>query len=197
MNPGGTVLAYHGCDREVGERVLAGEAEILPSTNDYDWLGSGAYFWEGSAERARQWAEFLQSRPGSSRGNVKTPFVVGAIILPGNCLDLTEADSLQVLRAAHAKYAFLMNLLGNPIPSNLPGYEGDEDLVKRHLDCAIINFLHDSRTELGEPPYDTIRCPYFEGEPLFPGSKIAARTHLQWCVRDPKKSVLGYFRLRP
>ena len=52
MNLPGFVLAYHGCDREVGERILAGEEQVRPSANDYDWLGPGAYFWENSARRA-------------------------------------------------------------------------------------------------------------------------------------------------
>lgn len=30
------ILGYHGCDREVGEAVLAGELELKPSTNLYD-----------------------------------------------------------------------------------------------------------------------------------------------------------------
>lgn len=196
MNPGGTVLAYHGCDREVGERVLAGEVEIQPSTNDYDWLGSGVYFWEGSATRALHWAGFLKKNPNSSRGKIEEPFVVGAIISPGRCLDLTEADSLEILRAAYAEYVQVMETFHAPLPKNLAGYEGDRDLVKRHLDCAVINYLHDYCAKVGEPPFDTIRCPFFEGEPLFPGSNVAARTHLQWCIRDPKKSILGYFRVR-
>ena len=85
MLPFGIVLAYHGCDREIGERVLAGRVEVLPSTNDYDWLGSGAYFWEGDPRRALEWARFLQKRPISSRGSIREPFAIGAIILPGLC----------------------------------------------------------------------------------------------------------------
>jgi hypothetical protein len=41
----GFVLAYHGCDLAVGERLLDGDA-FKPSNNDYDWLGPGIYFWE-------------------------------------------------------------------------------------------------------------------------------------------------------
>ena len=196
MIPSGVVLAYHGCDREVGELVLAGAEEIRLSQNDYDWLGSGAYFWEGDPKRALNWAQFLQQQPVSSRGKIKEPFVVGAIITPGLCLDLTEADSLEILGTAYRRYSFLASLTETPLPENLPGSEGDADLVKRRLDCAILNFLHGYRAETGEPPFDTIRCPFFEGKDIFPGSKIAARTHLQWCVRDPKKSILGYFRVR-
>lgn len=197
MNARGTVLAYHGCDRAVGEAVLAGSAEIEPSRNDYDWLGSGAYFWEGSAGRALDWARLLSRRAGGSRSRVAEPFVVGAIIAPGLCLDLTEADSLGILRTAHDEYAGMMEEQRAELPQNQRGFDGDEDLVKRRLDCAVINFLHEFRAAVGEPPFDTVRCPFFEGEAIFPGSKIAARTHLQWCVRDPKKSIIGYFRVRP
>ena len=196
MLPSGIVLAYHGCDREIGERVLAGKAEIQISANDYDWLGSGAYFWEGDSQRALEWARFLQQRPASSRGSVREPFAIGAVILPGLCLDLTEADSLKLVGIAYRQYELLASLLDTPIPENLPGGGDDHDLVKRHLDCAVFNFLHEHRAGVGEPPFDTIRCPFFEGHPVFPGSKIAARTHIQWCIRDPRKSVIGYFRVR-
>ena len=33
------VLGYHGCDREVGEAVLAGKTVLRTSENDWDWLG--------------------------------------------------------------------------------------------------------------------------------------------------------------
>ena len=46
------VIGFHGCDRSVVENVI--------STNDYDWLGSGIYFWENNEERAWQWAVTTQ-----------------------------------------------------------------------------------------------------------------------------------------
>jgi hypothetical protein len=39
-----TVIAYHGCDALVAERLLHGEP-FKKSQNDYDWLGEGIYFW--------------------------------------------------------------------------------------------------------------------------------------------------------
>lgn len=44
------ILGYHGCDEAVAEKVLAGE-DFKPSDNDYDWLGSGIYFWEANPQR--------------------------------------------------------------------------------------------------------------------------------------------------
>ena len=41
------MIGFHGCDQSVVEAVIAGKTELLASTNDYDWLGNGIYFWEG------------------------------------------------------------------------------------------------------------------------------------------------------
>jgi hypothetical protein len=40
------IIGYHSCDREIGLKVLNGETQLLPSNNDWDWLGGGIYFWE-------------------------------------------------------------------------------------------------------------------------------------------------------
>jgi len=69
--------------------------------------------------------------------------------------------------------------------------------VKRYLDCAVITFLHGSRNEQGAPAFHTVRGAFFEGGPLFPGAGVAEKTHIQWCVRDPRRSVRGYFRPLP
>jgi len=34
-------LGYHSCDREIGLKVLNGEAELKASDNSWDWLGGG------------------------------------------------------------------------------------------------------------------------------------------------------------
>jgi len=57
------VLGYHGCNRAVGEKVIAGKEHLKASDNDYDWLGSGIYFWENSARRALDWANLVKANP--------------------------------------------------------------------------------------------------------------------------------------
>ena len=79
------VIGFHGCDRSVVEKVIVGKTELIASTNDYDWLGSGIYFWENNEERAWQWAKELSKRSNSS---IKTPAVIGAVIDLGYCFDL-------------------------------------------------------------------------------------------------------------
>ena len=147
MNSQGFVLACHGCDRAAGERILSGAEQVRASDNKHDWMGSGAYFWENSPRRALSWAQFLKENPQYARTQVKIPFVIGAIIVPGRCLDLMESGSLTILRDAYCEYAATMKDAGSLLPQNEMGHPGDEDLVKRHLDCAVINYLHTTRGE--------------------------------------------------
>lgn len=187
------VLGYHGCDQDVAEEILAGKADVRSTTNSYDWLGSGAYFWENNPARALSWAHLL-ARTDSKK--IKTPAVIGAIIDPGNCLDLAEESSLKLVKATFEVFSEISQLSDLPLPVNEPGYKGDLDLVKRHLDCAVLNFLHESRAAERLANYNTVRAPFSEGGELFKGSKLMEKTHVQWCVRDPKISIIGYFRPR-
>lgn len=52
MKMGAFVLGYHGCDRSVGEALLAGRKTFVGSKNEDDWLGHGVYFWENNPKRA-------------------------------------------------------------------------------------------------------------------------------------------------
>lgn len=92
----GLILGHHGCDAAVAERLLAG-VPFQISRNTYDWLGFGAYFWESDPERGLQWARLMQQRGAP----ITAPAVVGAVIDPGWCLDLTTQASLDVIRTAY------------------------------------------------------------------------------------------------
>ena len=87
------VLGYHGCDKATAIKVVNGEKQI-PSNNEYDWLGSGLYFWEDSFSRAWKWAQEEAKNP---KGKIKEPAVLGAIIDLGNCLNLIDAESLDLV----------------------------------------------------------------------------------------------------
>ena len=49
-----TIFGFHGCDRRVADSVLAGKAKLTASSNAYDWLGTGIYFWEHGPARAQE-----------------------------------------------------------------------------------------------------------------------------------------------
>ncbi len=177
------LIGHHGCHREVGEAVIAGKMELLPSANDYDWLGEGVYFWQDDAERAWDWAV---------RQHGKDAFVVGAVIQPQSCLDMLQVDSIRLVKNAFEAFHSYHERLGLRLPANR-SWEGE--LVIRRLDCAVIQFLHQSREGDGLPPFDVVRGAFPEGRPLYPNAGFLDRSHIQLCVRDTS-SILGYFRPR-
>lgn len=182
------VLGYHGCNttESIGfaRKLFDGTvnaSDWKPSANDYDWLGRGVYFWEYGPQRARDWAG-----PDGT--------VVGAVIQLGRCLDLTDLRDTQLLKAAYDNLATLYNEESRTLPKN----EGRE-MKLRKLDCLVINhFMETMDKELAgrgdsEFRYQTVRCPFEEGEEAFPGSMLRMQTHIQIAVRDPS-CILGVFR---
>jgi hypothetical protein len=62
----------------------------------------------------------------------------------------------------------------------------------RALDCLVINELVAQESEIRDR-FQTVRCPFLEGEPAFPGSGILKESHIQITVVDPD-CILGVFR---
>ncbi|MBF0306320.1 MAG: hypothetical protein HQL41_11795 [Alphaproteobacteria bacterium] len=183
------VLGYHGCDRSVGERILSGEIAPAQSDRDYDWLGPGVYFWESDPQRAFEWAAEKKAR-----GDYDAPFMVGAAIDLGNCLDLMARDNLDLLARAHASLKDMheRDEKLDPMPENRRG----PDKLLRYLDCAVIRHLHYVMEDAGLPRFDTVRGLFSEGELAYPGSGFHRKTHIQIAVRNTD-SIKGFFRVPP
>ena len=179
------LLGYHGCRRDVAERVLAG-AEFEPSQNDYDWLGPGIYFWQSNPKRAYQFGLEKRKRDG---GNWEVA-VVGAVIDPGLCLDLSTDAGIDHIRAAHQT---LLELVAEG-ETQLPVNAGGSDLLLRKLDCAVIRTLHDIRESRRLEAIKTISGVFTEGGSVYPNSGFYEKTHIQICVCDPKQ-IRGVFRV--
>jgi hypothetical protein len=192
MKSTGWVIGYHGCDEELGEAVLRGDKLLMPSANDYDWLGAGIYFWEGDPKRALDWAEYAKKNPEVCKTRISKPFALGAIIDPGYCLDLLESASVDLVRMAHLSFEAQYDAQGWKKPEN----SGIPDRGQRKLDCAVINFLHEVReSEAGETPFDSVRALFPEGQELYPGAGFQEKTHVQLAVRK-ESSIIAYFRPR-
>ena len=166
------VFGYHGCDRKVGERILAGQADLQPSENDYDWLGPGVYFWEANPERAYQFAVEKSKR----KQGIVEPYVLGAVIDLGYCLDLTTKDSLDDLRDAHQSLMASLQSDGAAPPRNGP------QPWMRSLDCAVIRRFHAIIEDSNSPAADTVRGIFQEGALIYFGSAFREKTHIQIAV---------------
>ena len=184
-----TVTGFYSCDREVGIRVLNGQDDLKASNNPWDWLANGIYFWEQNPLRALEYAEESSKRKQFNKIPITTPFVLGANIDLGNCLNLVESQSLQILASA---YKALLNLKENIMGEKMPENKNNN----RALDCAVIQYIHSVNKAQGKPSYDSIRCAFSEGNEAYPGSSITSRLHIQICVINPE-CIQGYFLPRP
>lgn len=186
------VLGFHGCDKSVGEKILAGKDKLKKSQNAYDWLGNGVYFWENDPARALEYANHIKNNPHRSSSKIKEPFVLGAIIDLGNCLNLLQFDHLRIVKQGYESLKKLLESIQQPLPEN-KAIEDGTDLLLRPLDCAVIQLIHTLNEKSLKPSFDTVRGVFFEGQPLYPNAGFKEKNHIQVCVRTPK-SIKGFFR---
>ena len=163
------VRGFHGTLRDRASQIVKLQ-RIEPSGNPYDWLGHGAYFWEESYERARQWAE---------RKYAEEATVISAEVRLGSCINLFDASWASVLNRAHEDLRNRYANVGQPMPQNRGG--------RRELDCAIINYVTQYLYQA-----DTIRAAYLEGEAIYPTSLFVGLAHIQLVVRNPNAIVGRY-----
>jgi hypothetical protein len=186
----GLLLGFHGTDHAIVERVLRGECHLESSKNSYDWLGNGVYFWEYSPQRALDFAIQASQDGRSSKGRIRNPAVIGAVIDPGCCLNLLEASALEQVKQSYVA----LSESTTELPENIGGI----DKRKRHLDCAVIELLHQIRAESmfdDQTPlhqYQTVRGAFWEGDELYPNAGFKEKNHVQLVVRD-MSCIKGYF----
>jgi len=164
------MVGFHGCDQETRDKIVLHRDVFKESVNEYDWLGHGVYFWENDFERAFQWA----------KERTQYPAVIGALIEPGNCLDLLEQSSRERLKEGYE----MLKISASEHSLNLPKNKAGKDHLLRNLDCAVINFYCEQYYEQYDIRFDSVRGAFWEGEPLFPGAAIKEKSHVQICIRN-------------
>jgi hypothetical protein len=186
------VLGFHGTDSETAQKILSSSTSHLrSSTNGWDWLGEGIYFWENDPERA---ASFARERFRWKGIRDKKVAVVGAVIDLGLCLNLFDQPALVEMKAAYDSLASDFDVMGQDLPKN-KGHSAD--LVERYLDQAVMTHLHALRRALPEEfePYQTVRAGFLEGAELYPNTAFRTKNHIQIAVMD-KNCIKGYFAPR-
>lgn len=182
------IIGYHSCDKEVGISILNGKDDLIKSNNPWDWLGEGVYFWEQNPQRALEYSIEVSKGKQFNKKKIHKPFVIGAFIELGNCLNLLDPKSIQILQNS---FQSLKNI-STKTQSFLPTNKGNN----RALDCAVINYTHQLRFNDNNIPYDTIRSSFNEGKEIYKGSSFTTRNHIQVCVTN-LTMIKGYFLPRP
>lgn len=188
----GLVLGFHGCDEKVRDDVVSKKGVVLkPSENDYDWLGSGMYFWENNYERALKYTKDLKNNPIKVQSSIKKPSVIGAVIDLGHCLDLLDSEYLDLLKTGYNLLTTFNKQHGLEIPRNKP-LEKQGDLLFRHLDCAVIESIHQFNKDEDLHEFDSVRGVFFEGKDLYPNAGFKERNHIQISIKNIN-CIKGFF----
>ncbi len=192
----GLILGFHGCDLEVRDKIISTKGEVLEiSENEYDWLGKGLYFWENNHQRALDFATYLSKNPPhNKKQKIKTPAVLGAIIDLGYCFDLLSSENLDQLKVAYNSVEETNKKHGFKMPENTLLQENG-DLLKRYLDCAVIETAVELNQEITTKEYDSVRGVFFEGDFLYHNAGFKSKNHIQIALRNPN-CVKGYFAPR-
>jgi hypothetical protein len=188
----GLVLGFHGCDESTVNEVIHKKRCPTKSSNKYDWLGTGIYFWENDPERAKVYATDLKNAsPQIHKTVIKHPAVIGAVIRLGYCLDLLDYKNLKLVKLAYEILDDTFQSSNRPLPQNHTP-KGSGDILIRELDCRVINTLHTIQRFRDEPPFDSVRAAFWEGNELYPGAGFKEKNHIQICIRNPN-CIKGYF----
>jgi hypothetical protein len=167
-----SVYGYHGTSRINAESIL--REGFNTSNRGYDWLGSGAYFWQDAPKRALDWAKIHHP---------KDPVVIRSLITfeENKTIDLLDTQWHSFLSTHYT--SFVNECIKSSIP--LPTQNPSES--KRHtLDHAFLDYIslvlnnHPKRTV----KISVIRAAFTEGSPVFPSSAIHDLSHVQIAVKD-------------
>lgn len=187
----GLVIGFHGCDSSTRNAVVLNETCLFPSTNKYDWLGHGIYFWENNRMRALQFVQELRGKVRKNGPQINDPAALGAVIDMGFCLDLMDSEHLELIRDSYENLILYYEKEGKRLPENKSSSYSKERLI-RCLDCEVIENLHKRRKENSLDQFDTVRSVFVEGDELYPTAGFNEKTHIQICVRNPN-CIKAYF----
>ncbi len=119
--------------------------------------------------RAQEWAALKYK---------KNAAVLGAVLDLGYCLNLADSASNEILKNAYTRLRRIYDALDVTMPKNENGKNSTDELL-RHLDCAVIQQVHDYNHKVGSQAFDSVRGVFTEGKTIYPGAAILEKTHVQ------------------
>lgn len=165
------VYGYHGTSLSRAERIMA--EGFQPSTNGYDWLGTGVYFWQDAPNHALHWArKMYRQEPAVIKSRLK---------LDRTCLDLldmADIDNPDFWTDSYNGFIQMCQRTGKLLPTQNPDIAG-----KRYLDCDFFDYLRAAfDRDVESESIGSIRSAFVEGNRIFPNSAIFDKTHIQISV---------------
>src|SRR5690606_36609092 len=111
---------------------------------------------------------------------------------PDYCLDFTDSEFIDVLSSYYDSMKHDFQIAGIALPKNKDiSQDQYKDLILRELDCAVIEYLHQSiEAEIETDnlsrlqPFDAVRGIFTEGRPAYEGAGIQRKNHIQVCIRN-------------
>ncbi len=162
------VYGYHGTSQKAAQKII--EQGFNFSINDYDWLGTGVYFFQDAPLRAYTWAK--ERYPD-------TPAVIRAKLVLENCLDLLDIGWFPLIRETYDSFVTAYKKTNIPLPRQNP------QRSKAHrLDCAFFNYLVGEIIESQGENVGAIRAVFNEGDRIYSDSAIFDRAHIQISIRN-------------
>ncbi len=162
------VYGYHGTSLAAAQTII--ERGFSLSVNDYDWLGTGVYFFQDAPLRAYKWA---------SERYPEAPAVIRTKLVLENCLDLVDVTWFPIIREAYDLFVSAYNQTNLPLPRQNP------QRSKAHrLDCAFFNYIVSEILEPQGEVVSSIRGVFNEGDRIYPNSAIFDRAHIQIVIRN-------------
>jgi hypothetical protein len=196
VNAGQLVIAHHGCDITLRDDLVSGRVSHLEhSKNKYDWLGSGAYFFENDFDRALLFAENSHKNPIKryTAKPIATPAVVGAVLCVSRWLDMTTQDGIHEYLNALKPMLKGFEEKGKEPPTNHAASNDDTEVLLRELDRSVFDFIHQARDGKPElPDFQAVRGAFQQGNKLSENSGFQENSHIQIALRD-NTCVLGWF----
>lgn len=204
-SPEGEIVGYHGTTLSSARSIV--ERKVSPdywkaSNNQHDWLGPGAYFFQDAPIRALLFAEKRSEQFTTPQSPSDPPAVIRARFKLGCCLDLLDAAAATYVRLVHK----LMKRDGLSLPSQLemkprvdprerikigPGrFRGVDPGIRHLLDREAIRKTVLILKQYENITVNSVRCAFIDGHPLYPTSWIFDLSHVQVCVREPRRCIL-------
>jgi hypothetical protein len=162
------VWGYHGTSAERAGAIMQNGFKL--SRNDYDWLGSGVYFWQDAPLRAWDWAKKNHEHPAVIRSSI--------VMEEEKSIDLLDIGWFEILSEQYSKFVEYLKYEKRSLPPQ-------PITSKRHLlDREFLDYVCETLGKAGSDQIHVIRAAFTEGNPIFNNSAIFNLSHVQIAVKN-------------